>query len=228
MEPKKISSFAAQRTLFIVILFFLPLTAFCQFGPASDGLGKVFVVQGEVLVVRDGVEKKVSGFGMVLKMKDVVKTGATGKAKVQLSTGDEVIVAASTKLEINQDNAKKDSAIKNFFLSPFGKIRAMITKSRKQRVIIKTSNAVIGVKGTDFVVEYKMEQTTVATVDGLVNMASSVTNKDIDIPQGKMSSVSPSGEVMALKDIAGEIMSGVEISGTKMEEDEMSGEKIKL
>jgi len=107
-----------------------------------------------------------------------------------------------------------------------GKIRARVQKSRRQSIRFSTVNAVIGVKGTDFIVSYLDEKTQVATVEGLVNLSSKETTQSIDIPPGKMSEVSPSGEVMALREIAGDILSGVEIAGEKMTESDISGEPI--
>jgi ferric-dicitrate binding protein FerR (iron transport regulator) len=99
---------------------------------------------------------------------------------------------------------------------------------RKRRIKIKTATAVIGVKGTDFVTEFKEETTVVGTVDGLVNMSSLKTKQSVDIPPGKMSSVSPSGEVMPLSEIAGELLKGVEFAGKKMDSKDIAGEKIKM
>ena len=111
-------------------------------------------------------------------------------------------------------------------MSIFGKMRARVKKSKKFNVRIKTATAVIGVKGTDFVVEYVEKKTTVGTLRGLVNMMSSITNESIDIPKGKMSSVSASGTVLPLTEFAGELLKDVEFAGEQMEEDDYSGEKV--
>ena len=108
-----------------------------------------------------------------------------------------------------------------------GKIRAQINKSRRQKIRVATPNAIIGVKGTDFVVSYEDGKTRVATMEGLVNLASSATDQSVDIPPGKMSEVSPSGEVMTLREIAGDILSGVEIAGEKMSTEDISGKRIR-
>ncbi|MBU3914867.1 FecR family protein, partial [bacterium] len=100
-------------------------------------------------------------------------------------------------------------------------------QTRKRYVSVKTATAVIGVKGTDFVAEYKDKITLVGTVEGLVNLESVMTKANIDIAPGQMSSVSPTGELMPVSEFAGDLLEGVEFFGQKMESDDFSGEKIK-
>lgn len=191
----------------------------------SDNIGKVIVKKPNVMIERDGKDINVSGFGALLKDGDVVKTSATGKAQITLKNGDLIMLAQNTRL-VTTDSGE-ESTLSRLVMKIYGKIRAQIQKTQSRNIRFATPNAVIGVKGTDFVVRYRDEQTTVATVEGLVNMMSSTTSDNIDIPPGKMSSVLMDGEVLSLSDIAGEIMTGVEIAGEKMKESDFSGERIR-
>jgi hypothetical protein len=137
-----------------------------------------------------------------------------------------IVLAPNTRLD-TESGKKLPPEIKISFKVK-GKIRAQIRKTKGRRIRFRTANAVVGVKGTDFVVEFKNKETTVATVEGLVNMKSALTQNSTDIPAGRMCSVSAIGNVMPLREIAGDIMSDVEITGKKMEESDISGEKITM
>ena len=152
--------------------------------------------------------------------------GKTGKAQIILSDKSEIILAPSAKLTIIEKMTKSALTTSKSQLFSFeGKIRAKVKKSRS-RIRFKSVNAEINIKGTEFVAEYVGGVTTVATVEGLVNMSSVNSGTDIDIPPGKMSSVSAAGEVMPLSEIAGEILKGVESAGEKMAEEDIAGKKI--
>ena len=222
--------FRLALTIIGFVLVVAPFsTAFGLILPPG-AVGKVSVHTDPVTVIHDGKSKTVGSFGLVLMKGDIVKTGKTGKATVVLALGDAIYIAPASSLSVTREPVKKvkKKRFGGFLLSAIGKIRAKIKKIKKRRIEIRTANAVIGVKGTEFIVEYVNKQTTVGTLEGLVNMESTVTQKSIDIPPGKMTSVSPLGEVMSLKDIAGELMKGVEFAGEQMKEEDFSGERLKL
>lgn len=221
------------RLVLTIIGFFLVAapysTAFGLILP-PNAVGKVSVHTDPVMVIHEGKSKTVGSFGLVLMKGDLIKTGKTGKATVVLAAGDAIFIAPDSSLSVTREPVRKvkKKQFGGFLLSAIGKIRAKIKKIKKRRIEIRTANAVIGVKGTEFIVEYVNNQTTVGTLEGLVNMESITTKKSIDIPPGKMTSVSPLGEVMSLKDIAGELMKGVEFAGEKMKQEEFSGERVKM
>lgn len=216
--------FGIQITL---ILFLL------QISPASYGFGSkpetgtVTVKQSAVWVQRDNKKLSVGSFGLALEKGDIVKTDESGKARVTFADGSKIFIAPNSELEINEEVLPEEkSAIFKLLTLFSGKVRSQIQKKRKQHMRIKTATAVIGVKGTDFVTEYKNGITTVGTMEGLVNLESLKTKASVDIPPGKMASVSPVGELLPLSEFAGELMEGVEFAGKKMEEEDIAGEKI--
>jgi len=212
---------------FAVILLFSQNLHAQQFGSAQN-IGKVIVKNPAVFVVRNGESLSVSGFGRILKKGDTVITQRDGKAHIILNNGSELFLAPSAKLTISEQLiGKSNKGIKQFILSIYGKIRLQIKKRKIKQVTVKTKTAVIAVKGTDFIVSYENEITMVGTLEGLVNLTSRVNQQHIDIPPGKMSSVSPDGDVMSLSEIAGEMLRGVEFAGEQMKESDISGEKIK-
>lgn len=193
----------------------------------SEKVGKVSITQKPVYILRDGIKKAVGNFGMSLKLNDEIITGNTGKAQVTLADESQVVVGAKTRLKITKGFiGEKGFGIKRFILGLIGKMRAQVKKTSSTTFRVQTATATIGVKGTDFIVEYQNKTTTVGTLEGLVNMQSSSNLKALDIPPGKMSSVSSNGDIMGLQEIAGTLLSGVEIAGEKMEEADISGERV--
>lgn len=211
-----------RTRLCLLLLILIPASVSVALEPAT--IGKVVVKQKPVFIERDGKSIRVGGFGALLQENDLVVTTDNGKALITLNNGDTILVARHSKLRVEAGREK--SGVLQWIKLITGKIRSQIHKKRHQNIRIATSNALIGVKGTDFVVRYQDGMTQVATVEGLVQLASLATAQSIDIPPGKMSEIGPSGEVLPLREIAGEIMSGVEIAGEKMAPDDISGQRI--
>jgi FecR-like protein len=194
---------------------------------AEDSIGTVNMKKRPVWVKRGSKTMSVGSSGLELKKGDVVKTEKGGQAEINLKSGNNVYVASSSEIElteevIGQGKTGVVSIVKLFF----GKIRARIQKTRQKRFRVKTTTATIGVKGTDFVTEYVDKKTTVGTLDGLVSLTSDKTRQSVDIPKGKMSSVSAFGELLPLEEFAGDLLKGVEFAGEKMAEDDFAGGKI--
>ncbi len=212
----------------IVLTVFFAQTPIPVFAFSSiEFVGKVIVKHQGVVVDRQGAALKVNAFGRKLKSGDIVVTGDTGKAHVMMDNGDVIILAPWTKLTIlDKENPARSVKSSKRTFSFDGKIRAQIKRTKNRKPRFKSANAEINIKGTEFVAQYAKKITTVATLEGLVNMSSTRTGNDTDIPPGKMSSVSIAGEVMPLSEIAGEIMKGVDSAGEKMKEEDIAGKKL--
>lgn len=215
-----------KAIILMIILIFSqvsPLLAFAD----KNSVGTVSVKNSAVWVERNGKVLNIGSFGLKLKKDDVLKTNHGGKATIALKNGNSIYIAPSSEIQLTEEViGEKNSSFSQIIKLIYGKIRAKIQSSKKRRIAVKTATATIGVKGTEFITEYKNDLTTVGTMEGLVNMESNKTKESIDIPAGKMASVSPVGEVLPLEEFAGELMEGVEFAGKPMETDEISGEKI--
>ena len=213
--------------LLLSLIFPFSSSAFA-FG-SSKGVGTVKVKSSPVWVVRKGKKLNISGFGLKLQKDDLVKTADGGQAEITLGNGDKIYVAPLTEIQITEDLiSPEQSGVTQLVKLFFGKIRAKIQKTKKKRTAISTTTATIGVKGTDFVTAYIDDVTQVGTMEGLVSLTSQKTKASVDIPPGRMASVSPVGELLPLEEFAGELMEGVEFAGAKMESQDISGEKIEL
>ena len=83
--------------------------------------------------------------------------------------------------------------IHNQTLKLKGRLLAKIQRNAETPIQIRTPNAIVGVKGTEFVVEFLSKATNVGTLKGTVNLSSLTTGNSIDLEAGTMSSVCASG-----------------------------------
>ena len=105
---------------------------------------------------------------------------------------------------------------------------AKIRKNLARSIQIRTPNAIVAVKGTEFVTEFIQQITNVGTIKGLVSMTSIVNNKSVELKEGTMSSVNIEGEVMPPSEFSGKLMQDFEFAGDKLSEEDAAGKKIKL
>ena len=105
---------------------------------------------------------------------------------------------------------------------------AKIRKNLARSIQIRTPNAIVAVKGTEFVTEFIQQITNVGTIKGLVSMTSIVNNKSVELKEGTMSSVGIDGAVMPPSEFSGKLMQDFEFAGDKMSEEDAAGKKIKL
>ncbi len=195
----------------------------------APGIGKIVVKADPVYILRNGKTLKLGVPSINLRHGDEAITGSTGKALILLKNADAVSLSPSSRLKLTQQTVPGVSVkISRFILKLFGKLRARVRKSEETSVEVHTPTSVIGVKGTDFIVEFLKGNTRVGTLEGLVRLQSSVTKGSIDIPPGKMGSVSPAGEVLPLSEFAGELMKDVDFIGEKMDDSDHSGSKMEM
>lgn len=194
---------------------------------SGPSIGRVKVVSSSVQVISGDRKSNVGGFGMKLQDGDVVVTDAKGKAHIILADGGVIVLTSFSRITLSQKTTRAGlkKTVKQGFAFE-GKLRAQIKRRKSVRLWFKSANTLIDIKGTDFIAEYKSNRTTVATLQGLVKISSLLTGSEIDIPPGKMSSISAAGEVLPLSEITGEILSDVEIAGKKLTEKEIAGEKL--
>ena len=94
--------------------------------------------------------------------------------------------------------------------------------------MIRTTNAIVGVKGTEFVTEFINKTTNVGTIKGLVSLTSLANNQSVELKEGTMSSVNIDGEVLQPTEFSGILMRDFEFAGEKMSGEDAAGKKIKL
>ena len=206
-----------------ILLLSSPLQA--QFQPS----GVVKLVDGYGIIIRNGSEIKIQKKETIIKNGDLIRTKVSGKIILTLLGGDDVFIAPDTEIKFIENKKKKGLLnVINRNLTLKGRLLAKIRKNLARPIQIRTTNAIVAVKGTVFVTEFIQGITNVGTIKGLVSMTSIVNNKSIELKEGTMSSVNVEGTVMPPSEFSGELMQDFGFAGEKMSEEDAAGKKIKL
>jgi len=172
------------RLVFIAVVL-LPIMLFA----VKRGVGFVVEYTGEVHVYRNpGIKtSKVKRVNMVkyegkkkqhfraLKYEklftgDIIRTGKSSKAKIILKNKNVIFVNEYGKLKLPEPSSSgKDE---NIFGLVFGKVRGIVVKSRSEKKSVSTPAAVMGIRGTDFVMGYSpyRNKTEVSVLRGEVSL----------------------------------------------------------
>ncbi len=138
-------------------------------------------------------------------------------------------MAPNTEIKYVENKGKKGLVnILNRNLNLKGRLLARIRKNLARTVVIRTTNAIVGVKGTEFVTEFINKTTNVGTIKGLVSLTSLANNQSVELKEGTMSSVNIDGEVLLPSEFSGILMRDFEFAGEKMSGEDAAGKKIKL
>ena len=206
-----------------ILLLSSPLQA--QFQPS----GVVKLVDGYGIIIRNGSEIKIQKKETIIKNGDLIRTNVPGKIILTLLGGDDFFIAPNTEIKFKENKKKKGlSNVINRNLTLKGRLLAKIRKNLARPIQIRTPNAIVAVKGTEFVTEFIQGITNVGTIKGLVSMTSIVNNKSVELKEGTMSSVNIDGEVMPPSEFSGKLMQDFEFAGDKMSDEDAAGKKIKL
>lgn len=125
---------------------------------AEEGpVGKVSAAMGQNYVLRNG-EKISTSRGMELYRSDQLVTGAGGVVKIVFADGSSIVAMKNSSFEIEEYQARA-SGKKVTLESVMGLVRGKIKVLVKPRdgghnAVVKTQNAVMGVRGTEFIVSY--------------------------------------------------------------------------
>jgi hypothetical protein len=104
-----------------------------------------------------------------LDWNDLLKTEHSGRVRAGLTDGSIISLGSDSELRIVQhDGASQQTSLE----MNFGKVRSQVIKITNPggKFEMKTPNAVIGVIGTDFYVEYAANKTTVICYEGTVSV----------------------------------------------------------
>lgn len=123
-------------------------------GPA---IGRVTQVEGEVILIhRDGEKGYRAASGVDLYEDDTVVTLVDSHAAFRLTDGSFIALAPETKMVIVKSDYVPEKKIRSTFVNMiYGKARSVVqplVESRRSRFTVKTTTAVAGVRGSDFIV----------------------------------------------------------------------------
>ncbi|MDH5559779.1 MAG: FecR family protein [Deltaproteobacteria bacterium] len=164
--------------LILILFFVISPVAFAQ------TVGHLIITKGRVLVHHKTIDKVYDKLKVKIKISrgDEIHSQDDSRGEVYLRKENEVIqLYSETFLRVDSVASSKTE-----ISMPIGKARFQIDskKRRGRRFQIRTTNALIAVKGTDFVVQSDGDKTEVLTVDGLVSLANlENASKTVNIPK---------------------------------------------
>ncbi len=142
-----------------------------QYEPgAGNPVGRVELVQGNVVVVHSVKDEafKISK-GNPLFQNDTVITLDKGRLRFSLNDGSMLTLASESKMTLNRSIYDPDAENRSSFINMgIGKARCLIKKLvgfKRSEFRIKTKTAVVGVRGSDFIVRAGEEKTEVTALE---------------------------------------------------------------
>lgn len=133
----------------------LVLLAACAAAGAADDVGQIKVAKGQVSVDRGG-QSLPAQVGMALAAADVLKTGADGS--VGITMRDNSLLSAGPNSVLSLDRFDFDpTTYQGRFESGLQRgtlavVSGRIARQSPQAMTVRTPSAVLGVRGTDFVI----------------------------------------------------------------------------
>ena len=127
--------------------------------------GEVLIIKGKVTITRDGVTIPLTA-GAAIYVGDVIATGSGSFVKSRFPDGSEVGLGPSSSVKVDQGCVYKKSMLQLLK----GYIRSQVISGNDYHV--RTESAALGVRGTDFTVEYEEVNgcaiTTIYVFEGIV------------------------------------------------------------
>ena len=161
--------------------------------------GSIFPRVGKSILERNGEKIVLSKNKIDLLKNDVITTSDNSKIEIILFGGDKIYITQNSEIKYSEIVEPKGLAkILNRSIQLKGRLLSKVQKNPTRKFTVRTVNAIIAVKGTEYVVEYLKETTRVGTINGVVSMSSIQNKKSIDVSSGKMSSVTSDGTVLPI------------------------------
>jgi len=133
----------------------LMLAAALAVGPASAEVGQVKIAKGQVSVLRGG-QNLPGAVGMAIEAADVVRTGADGS--VGITMRDNSLLSAGPNSVLSLERFEYDATTSQgrfdaqLLRGTLAVVSGRIAKQSPQAMTVRTPSAVLGVRGTEFVV----------------------------------------------------------------------------
>lgn len=125
-------------------------------GAAEDGIGRIKTISGKVTVSRGGADVPVA-LGMSLMQSDVVTTAADGKVGMTFADNSMISLGPNSVLGLDKFRfdtttyeGEFDSSLKKGTLAA---VSGRISKTTPEAMKVRTPSAILGVRGTKFVVQ---------------------------------------------------------------------------
>ena len=147
------------KTISVILsLMFLMVGTVNVSAESMNGAGKATYVSGEVFVIR-GDERLPLAEGQSVFASDTVVTADSGRVTLQMRDASKVYVGRLSRVNLADYALKDDSLISGSLNVLWGKVRFFVAKlSNSSTFKVSTRTAVLGVRGTEFVVIVPMPE----------------------------------------------------------------------
>jgi len=179
------------------VAYFLIALLLVPAGSAAESVGNVgsaAFVSGDVYVVR-GTERLALAEGDGVLAADTVITGSRGRVTLQMHDESKIHIGRLSRISLSDYALKEKSLMSGAFNVLWGKVRFFVAKlSEGSGFKVSTRTAVLGVRGTEFVVIVPMPEgiadpTTMALPENLPELITTVYGIE-----GLVEGFSPTGE----------------------------------
>lgn len=140
----------------------------------EDAVGRLTVIDGSVTVSKTGVEKSFPvRVGDKIFVGDVMKTGKDSRAQIVLAADFSVNMSAGTALRINQYAFETKKNRRTAIVKVLeGRARFVVfgERNNESSFRVETAHAAINARIADFVAVVSPGETTIAVLDGGVNV----------------------------------------------------------
>ena len=190
------------RVFLLLALFLAAIPAI----PLQAQQGLLLLDKGSVKVI--GPERtrllRKPGAKMVIHAKDRVQTGKDTSVKIKIKGKPEIIELSSRSFfrmgKINRQTSSISLLTGKARFKIQGKLKR---KSKSKRFQIRTVTALVGVRGTDFVVGASNTQTSLLTISGTVSVAPvSMPDIEIEVPANQASTIQQNSTPTAPVEVA--------------------------
>lgn len=139
-------------------------------GPRIVALGLINSISGDVRVIRSG-KTYAAKIGSPLSQQDVVTTGKNSSAKIIMADKSIVVLQPESELKLsNFQTRSPNTKAKTEFELPQGSVRFKVEPLLAEESFeVRTPIAVVGVRGTEFIVSHAKGISEVVTFAGLVD-----------------------------------------------------------
>ncbi|SNR72314.1 FecR family protein [Desulfurobacterium atlanticum] len=147
-------------------------------------VGRVTYAKGKVDIVKKGRFKGVSWKTLngEVDVGDIVRTKRKSEAQIKFIDNTEVFLAERTRLIVEKYIPEREA---NMSL-PFGRVIYRVSGRTAGAFNVKTPIALIGVKGTEFLVDVNFERVLVAVLKGVVEVKNFFTGERVILGSGSI------------------------------------------
>ncbi|MDZ7818172.1 MAG: FecR domain-containing protein [Aliarcobacter sp.] len=186
-----------------IIIFLL-----CFISIVFGEIAKVSAITGDANILRNN-KKIVLQLGSLIESKDIIETQSNSKIQLIFEDNTIVTLGKNSILNINEylydtKNPKESKANLNFFKGTFKTITGNIGKINKEKFILRTKNATIGIRGTIIFGNQEM----IACIKGAIDVQSS--GKNILVNKNQITFTNPNSQPTEAQSLSTETLNTLE------------------